>query len=263
MTNAKRLYLLSNSEIENLYARPDFNSDERELYFSMNQKELDALSYYSTTRTRVTFILQLAYFKAKHQFFSFKFEDVRADVQYILSKFFKITRSKLKGRITRQYLNMQKQVILNLFDYQDYSTEQSQLIETHLCELLRYYPKGHDTFRQLLVYLENQKIIIPSYRTLQDFFTDAFSKEKERLSQLVKMIPQTQQEQLLSLINKEDRISKLNIIRSDQKNFQYTAIKAEVDKAAKIADLYEFAKQFLPTLKLSKNAIRYYGLVCV
>lgn len=125
MTNLKRLSLLSEPEIANLYARPDFNSDERELYFAMNQVELDVLSHYSTTKTRVSFILQLAYFKAKHQFFNFNFEDVQADVEYILSNLFKITDLVLRGSITRQCLSMQKQDILNLFDYQDCSAKQT------------------------------------------------------------------------------------------------------------------------------------------
>lgn len=150
MTNIKRLYLLSEAEIADLYARPNFNSDERELYFAMNQTELDALSHYSTIKTRVYFILQLAYFKAKHQFFTFKFEDIRVDVEYILSIFFKTTKLVLLGTISRQCISLQKQVILNLFNYQDLSVTQIDLIEAHICELLRYYPKGHDTFRQLL-----------------------------------------------------------------------------------------------------------------
>ena len=61
------------------------------------------------------------------------------------------------------------------------------------------------------------------------------------------------------MIDREDGISQLNIIRADQKNFQYTAVRAEVMKAQEIADLYEFAKIFIPTLKLSKNAVRYYA----
>ena len=259
MTNIKRLYLLSESEVEDLYARPDFNSDERELYFEMNQAELGAMRHYSTTKTRVSFILQLAYFKAKHQFFNFEFEDIGSDVEYILSKFFKITDVKLFGSITRLRLSMQKQVILNLFGYQDFSAKQSNLVVTHLAELLRYYPKGHDTFRQLLVYLDKQKIVIPSYRNFQDLFTQAFSTENERLSRLVTLIPEAQQEELMELINREEGISKLNIIRSDQKKFQYTHVRNEVDKALKIANLYEFSKTFLPTLKLSKNVIRYYA----
>jgi len=90
-------------------------------------------------------------------------------------------------------------------------------------------------------------------------FTAAFSAEEKRLKAIVLSIPQCKQEQLSSLIDREDGISQLNIIRADQKNFQYTAVRAEVMKAQEIADLYEFAKIFIPTLKLSKNAVRYYA----
>ncbi len=259
MSNLKRLYLLPEAEVADLYARPIFNQEEQLLYFKMNQVELDALGQFGTIKTKVYFILQLAYFKAKNQFFTFEFDDAQPDIEYVLAKFFKKTNQILQGSITRQRVSQQKQVILNLFNYQDYSGEQAVLIEAHLCELLRYYPKGHDTFRQLLVYLDNQKIVIPTYRNLQDSFTQAFSKESERLNQLILLIPQAQQEQLSELINRDDGISKLNTIRSDQKNFKYTATSAEIEKALAIAGLYKFAKDFLPSLLLSKNAIRYYA----
>lgn len=89
MTNLKRPYLLPNFEIEDLYARPVFNHNEQLLYFEMNQAELDALNQFGTIKTKVSFILQLAYFKAKNQFFTFTFDEVQSDVEYILTKFFK------------------------------------------------------------------------------------------------------------------------------------------------------------------------------
>ena len=184
---------------------------------------------------------------------------MRADVEFVLAKFFKKADAIFQGSITRKRINQQKQIILNLFEYQDWSVDQAILAEAHICELLRYYPKGHDTFRQLLVYFDNQKIVIPTYRSLQDMFTQAFANEGDRLNQLVLLMPQGQQEQLSELINREDGITKLNIIRADQKNFTYTAISAEVEKVLAIVDLYKFAKDFLPTLLLSKNAIRYYA----
>lgn len=259
MTNIKRIYILSEAEIADIYSRPEFSSAERELYFAMNPIELDALNQYSAAKTRIYFILQLAYFKAKQQFFTFKFEDVKNDVNHILSKVLKIANITLPERITRQTLNQQRQVILNSFAIQDWSARQAELTEIHLCELLRYYPKVHDAFRQLLVYFDNQKVVLPSYRSLQDLFTQALSKENNRLSQLILLIPQNRQEQLLELINNENGISQLNTIRSDQKDFTYTAIKAEAAKALGITDLYALAKTFLPTLKLSKKAIRYYA----
>jgi hypothetical protein len=253
MTNLKRIYLLPEAEIADLYARPIFNQNEQQLYFELNQVELNILSQFGTVKTKVYFILQLGYFKAKNQFFTFSFEDVRADVEYVLTKFFKKTEQTFQGTITRQRISYQKQIILNLFDYKDWLAEQALLVEAHICELLRYYPKGHDTFRQLLVYLDNQKIVIPTYRSLQDLFTQAFAKENERLNQLILLIPQVQQDQLSELIDRDEGISKLNIIRTDQKNFTYTATSAEVEKALAIAELYSFAKDFLPTLLLTSG----------
>ncbi len=138
MSTLKRLFLLPQAEISDLYERPIFNQNEQLLYFKMTQVELDALDQFKTIKTKVYFILQLAYFKAKNQFFTFEFDDVRTDVDYVLLNFFKKTDKVLQGSITRQRIRQQKQVILTLFNYQDWSTEKAILIETHLCELLRY-----------------------------------------------------------------------------------------------------------------------------
>lgn len=43
MTNIKRIALLSETEINDLYARPDFNHHERSLYFAMNERENELL----------------------------------------------------------------------------------------------------------------------------------------------------------------------------------------------------------------------------
>jgi hypothetical protein len=49
LPHLKRLYLLPKAEIDNLYARPTFNTDEQEIYFTMNQEELNALAQYTNT----------------------------------------------------------------------------------------------------------------------------------------------------------------------------------------------------------------------
>jgi len=259
MTNIKRISLLSETEINDLYARPDFNHHERTLYFAINEREHDILNNYSNVRTRVYFILQLGYFKAKHHFFKFTFDDVSDDIEYILSNFFCNNTTVLSGCISRNYIDQQKNDILKLFNYKDWSTTHREQIQGYICELLRFYPKSHSALRQLLDYLDCKQIIIPTYRTLQDMFSAAFSAEEKRLDQVILSIPLSIQGQLVSLIKKTDGISQLNVLRADQKDFQYTAIRTEVDKAEEIADLYEFTKIFIPTLKLSKNAVRYYA----
>jgi hypothetical protein len=190
MSAAKRIQLLSDSEIADIYNRPDFNSDERELYFSIHDaREIDLLNRYSNIKTRVYFILQLGYFKAKQQFYKFNLEEVRVDVEYVLHYYNYDTKSDLSGQISRDYFAQQKKNIIELFDYKEWTPEYTNQIKSHICELIRYYPKSHGALRQLLNYFDNNKIIIPSYRTMQDMFTAAFVEEENRLSKLISEIP--------------------------------------------------------------------------
>lgn len=256
----KRIHLLSDTEIEDLYALPKFSANEQELYFTLNKSEQTALDRYTKIKTRVYFILQLGYFKAKQQFFNFDFENAQHDTRFILTTYFRSrTDLTLAGCISRNYTSTQKQAILSLFNYRDWSSRYEHQVESHICELLRHYPKGHNALRQLLGYLDNQRIVTPTYRKLQDMFTNAFSIEEKRLNSIILSIPTCQQEKLSALISRNDGISQLNIMRADQKNFKYTAVKKEIEKAQGIAQLYIYTKKFIPTLLLSQNAIRHYA----
>lgn len=260
MDSTKRIQLLSNTEVDELYAKPAFNAHEQRLYFTLNPSERDALRQFSNTKTRIYFILQLGYFKAKQQFFNFSLEDVKDDVKFIVDTYYSESAPvSLTGRLSRDYIRIQRQIILSLFDYRNWSSNLIDEIQAHIGDLLRYYPKGHSAFRQVLAYFEHQQIIIPCYTTFQDLFSRAFAAEEKRLSAVIASIPASQTDELSSLIHREDGITALNIIRSDQKDFQYTAVKEEVDKALRLKEVYTFAKAFIPSLKLSKNAVRYYA----
>ena len=53
MTNLKRIYLLPDAEIADLYGRPIFNQNERQLYFELSQVELDLLGQFGTIKTKI------------------------------------------------------------------------------------------------------------------------------------------------------------------------------------------------------------------
>ncbi len=260
MENIERIQLLSSTEVEELYARPEFNPHEQALYFSLTSAERASLEGFRNTQTRIHFILQMGYFKAKQQFFSFSLDNVSSDVQYIVATYYSSTdAAQFTGTLSREYARKQRQEILSLFDYRSWSPHYAAEIESHISHLLRYYPKGHSAFRQLLAFFDHQKLVIPSYRTFQDMFSRAFTAEEQRLCAIFSSLPASISEQLAMLVHRDDGITALNIIRADQKDFQYTAVKSEVDKALRIEALYEFAEEFIPSLCLSKNAIRYYA----
>ncbi|MEE9146547.1 MAG: DUF4158 domain-containing protein, partial [Candidatus Tectomicrobia bacterium] len=80
----RRLRILGREEIDALYGRPDFTHDERLEYFALSQPEKEVLQELRTVKSQVYFILQLGYFKAKHLFFPFDFDDVLEDTESIL-----------------------------------------------------------------------------------------------------------------------------------------------------------------------------------
>jgi hypothetical protein len=68
MYSPSRIKLLSDQEIDDIYAIPEFNKDERSLYFSLTDEEILSVKKYRTVKLKIHFIRLLGYFKAKQQF---------------------------------------------------------------------------------------------------------------------------------------------------------------------------------------------------
>ena len=109
--NKKNIHLLSEAEIEDLYLPPSFNQEERVYYFSLNTEEMRIINYYKNTRTRLYFIIQLGYFKATKQFYSFNFEDVKDDTQFVLQTCLQIKSEGFKGSVSRNHNQKQKDAL--------------------------------------------------------------------------------------------------------------------------------------------------------
>lgn len=71
----KRLKILGVEEIEALYERPCFTHEERVEYFTLSSDEETVLERLHSKKSRLYFVLQLGYFKARHLFFSFYLGD--------------------------------------------------------------------------------------------------------------------------------------------------------------------------------------------
>ena len=112
----RNVNLLSQSELDDLYEIPEFNKIDQAQYFSLAYDEKMLVSQFKTIQTKIYFILQLGYFKAKHLFFKFKFEDIPSDVTFVVNEHFKDC-SPLTGSISRERVEIQKQIILHHLDY--------------------------------------------------------------------------------------------------------------------------------------------------
>ena len=260
MYSPDRIQLLSDEEIEAIYAVPVFNDAERALYFDLNEMESILSKKYRTVKAQIYFIRMLGYFKAKQQLFKTDLlTNNLKDTQYIQKKYFSTSPGLSNGEVDKKTYSKIKADVLTAFGYNDWSKQWEPVIQSHLGALLKIHPKIHDAFRQLLIYFDSHQKVLPSYRTLQDFFTTAIAKEEIRLNDLLFTLPTAKKAQLTALIDQVEGITELNNIRADQKNFQYKSVQESIEKIQKTTELYDFAKWFIPTLQLSKNAIRYYA----
>ncbi|NQY65063.1 MAG: Tn3 family transposase [Alteromonadaceae bacterium] len=256
----RNVNLLSQSELNDLYEIPEFNKIEQALYFSLTYEEIKLISQFTTIQTKIYFILQLGYFKAKHLFFKFQFEDVPTGVAFVFDEHFKNCRPfTLKGSISRERIEIQKQVILNHLDYKVCTEHHLSDAKKQLEMLIKSHPKPHNAVRELLKYFADNNLILPAYRKLQDMYSEAYKNELIRLSLILNKIPDEIKDQLHTLINDNEVILSLNDLRYDQKNFNYGEIVSEVAKVNELTTLYHSCKSMLSAFKLSQNAIRYYS----
>ncbi|WP_216604963.1 hypothetical protein [Vibrio chagasii] len=132
--------------------------------------------------------------------------------------------------------------------------------------MIRYFPKGHSALRQLLFYLDRQRIITPTYRKLQDMFSEAFAVEEARIKPILQSTPDYWCEQLSALIEHKDGLNQLTLLKADQKDFQYTAVKFEIEKATKPGSSVQILRRISTDIenfqKCHPLLRRYRGAIC-
>ena len=76
---SERLTVLSDAEQFALYGLPDFDDRQRLTYLSLSGPELALASSRPGLHAQVCCALQIGYFKAKHAFFRFTWDDAQED----------------------------------------------------------------------------------------------------------------------------------------------------------------------------------------
>jgi hypothetical protein len=82
IAKSERLTVLSDAEQEALYGLPDFDDAQRLEYLALTEAELAIASSRPGLHAKVYCVLQIGYFKAKHAFFRFDWNDVQARLRF-------------------------------------------------------------------------------------------------------------------------------------------------------------------------------------
>lgn len=256
-----RIKILEDDEIEEIYGLPRFSPDERAYYFSLTPEERDITNNYRTPENSILFILQVGYFKAKTMFFSFKFNEVQADVQYILQQHFSFSPDlHLDEPILRQTKYVQQQKILELYGHRACNTlERTQLAEKAL-RIVKVSAKPIYLFQSLIHYLELQKIVVPGYSFLQDIVSQTLSLERKRITEIIEQsLEESTRAFLNDLYVNRDGVYAITALKHEPKDFSLKELKKEIVRSQSLAVLYQTARKLMPELGISNDSVTYYA----
>ena len=256
----KRQTILSDAERQDLYGVPDFSPEERDYYFSLDSREMRIMKKMGKPRSKVYFILQLGYFKARNTFPPFKFEDVKDDVQYIIATYFSREKGNFKGSVCGKYLKSYQRSILELLKFKSGDASTAEQIKKKAAGLSKLQPDPFYIFSELLSFFEREKIVLPAYSLMQKIIGRSILNEKLRLETVInRHIPEYAEKALNDLLGAEDVIFRLTELKKDPKKFSHGEMSREIEKIQIHKRLYRFTKHFLPKLKISPMAIKYYA----
>lgn len=256
---SERLAVLSDAEQFALYGLPDFDDRQRLDYLSLSAAELALASSRPGVHAQVWCALQIGYFKAKHAFFRFTWDDAQEDCAFVIARYF---RDQLfHGQvITKHEHYVQRTMIAELFGYRLWSADFVTQLAQQATQIVRRDVTPGFIVTELIVWLNEHKIVRPGYTTLQTLISEALSAERGRLGDLLAgMLDDAAQKALAQLLIHDDTLSELAALKQDAKNFKWRQMANEREKRARLEPLYLIAKALLPKLAISQCNLRYYA----
>jgi TnpA family transposase len=255
----KRLQILGDDEIDNLYGLPRFTPEEQMEYFALSPRESAAIEQLQQIKSRIYAILQLGYFKARHLFFIFSFTTVEADAKHIQERYFpefQLTELEL-AKVTR--LNQQR-LILDLCNYHTCDDEARKALITKAQQAARVCGKPIYVFRELMHHLEAQRLVAPGYSVMQNIVSQAITHEQNRLSTVVQShLKETDIDALNRLLEDAPGLYEITQLKREPRDFSLSEIKREIHRGEQIQTLYPLAQRLLPAMEISSESVKYYA----
>jgi hypothetical protein len=232
-TKTKRLIVLSDAEQFALYGLPDFDGGQQLEYLSLSEAERALASSRPGLHAQVYCALQIGYFKAKHAFFRFTWDEVENDCAFVLARYFN-GQALEQEEITKYEHYAQRASIAGQFGYRLWSAEFLPQLTQLAAQVVRRDITPSFILAELIAWLNEHKIVRPGYTSLQEVISKALSAERRRLgSLLAEALDEAAKAALAQLLVREDTLSELAALKQDAKDFGWRQMAKERAKRSK------------------------------
>ena len=262
---AEHLAILSPEEVHQLYQRPAFDWEQRARYFSFTPTEAQRVEQFATPVSKLYFLLQLGYFKAKRQFFVFDLAEAGEDVAYLHERYFAQHVILPTGLVSKPTRLRQQRVILDLYGYRRADAAARKQLLGKAAALARRHSSPLFILRDLINFLEQSRIVVPAYTTLQRLIEHATSQERARLEALItRHLGDEQKQQLDHLLEDRSRgVYLLTWLQQEAPNFKTGAMREEIARKRVLQPLYPLAQYVTAQLEIAPENVRYYGALAL
>lgn len=245
-----------------MFYLPIFSDEERLLHFSLTEAEFKVLHQTRSLASKLNFILQFGYFKVRRLFFNFELQEVSTDIEFIRQKYFpdEITEINNLPKIAVNTLLKHRRTIAGLHQFQFCGRRARNQIEQIARNSAKISSKPIFIFREIIHFLEVQRIILPGYSFLQDIVSQSLIAEEKRLKTILQnKLTTADIERLDELISDSDELYEITNLKREPRDFTLSEIRREIERGVKIKELYQTGKQILPLLEISSQSIAYYA----
>lgn len=165
--------------------------------------------------------------------------------------------------ITKHERYTQREQITRLFSYQSWSGEFLPQLAQQAAHIVRQDAAPGFVAAELVIWLNQNKIVRPGYTTLQDLVSQALSAERQRLGNiLAEVLDETAAALLDKLLVRDDTLSQLAVLRQDAQDFGWRQMAREREKRATLKPLYEIFKVLQPRgWGISQQNLLYYAIL--
>ena len=114
----------------------------------------------------------------------------------------------------------QQGLILQLFNYRICDAEHRHALSDKACQAAKVSSKPIYVFRELMHYLEDQRLVMPGYSSMQDIIGQALTHEQERLATILsRYLSGSDKENPKQLLEDSPGLYELTQLKREPKDF--------------------------------------------
>lgn len=251
MARNKRLKILLQPEIDDLYSPPQFTKEQQRYFFTLNDRELAVAKSIRKREHRCYFVAMLGYFKSKPVILNPSFRLIENDLVFIAKETF-------PGNKLRRFSLNQKQrdrLYEKLFSINQFKRwkerDHYHLLFSHLKKNAQYWIEPRYLFDCAVEYFSTNQIAIPHYSSMQKVISDVIQDERDRIEiQVERLVSSSLKRELVTLIGGEAPLRLSNLWQS-AKSFSANELAKELKVHEYIFPKIKEVNDIVKTLLLS------------